>query len=145
MLYLDSLVKSARPINAVTLILSLGILAQSCTASRMPMMLNCSKQGKGGIWVEEDTTLSGSTIYAVSRYKNGEKQGRHFAYRRVDSGLMWRREKGQYRHGQKAGLWIYYTTCGYYLNWVYYWRGRDFHNRVINSVHGLDTCPCDKR
>ena len=128
------------------LLLALSVSTQSCTASRMPVMLNCSKQGRGGVWIEVDTvTDSDLSTYNVSQYKSGEKQGRHYAYRRTGSGLMWRCEKGRYRHGQKAGLWLYYTTCGYYINWVYYLRDKQIHYRVVNSVHALDTCPCDKR
>ena len=106
-------------------------------------MLNCSKQGKGGIWIEADTTDSGDVTYAVSRYKNGLRHRVHFTYRQTATGLMWRREKGEYRRGEKSGFWRYYTTCGHYINWVYYLGERQIHARTINSVYAFQTCACD--
>jgi hypothetical protein len=126
-----------------SLLLSAPGVVQSCMTSRMPPMLNCSKQGKGGVWVEAETSDSTLTTYAVSRYKNGERQGRHYAYRRTPAGLMWRCEQGRYHQGRKAGLWLYYTTCGDYINWVYYWGGQQIHARVINSTYALRTCACE--
>lgn len=118
----------------------------SCTVGRMPMLYNCSRNGKNGLWVEVDSSTNKRLpTYSVSRYKNGLRHGRHHAYRGQLGGMMWREEAGRYRRGKKTGLWIYYTTYGYYLNWVYYIGGKEWHNgSYIESIHMLGPCPCDE-
>ena len=124
---------------------------QGCALNKIPARINCNKAGKGGTWVEVDT--SGSIpLYNVTRYKNGEKNGKHYAYYLAHQndgdpkGLMWRSEKGKYKKGKKVGFWVYYTTCGFYGNWVYYLGNKTFHNRYIggNTRYALGPCPCDK-